>query len=80
MCPEKCRPEDNKNKISLVYGRTIDAWGMVSHTWPFVVPNCRRQAAYGYGVTRAHWAQARKLCLKAMDATSHATAIANQRH
>ena len=29
VCPEKCRPEDNKNKISLVYGRTIDAWGMV---------------------------------------------------
>lgn len=30
VCPEKCRPEDNKTKASLVYGRTIDAWGMVT--------------------------------------------------
>ena len=37
VCPEKCRPEDNKNRTSLVYGRTIDAWGMVRPLQPAAV-------------------------------------------
>ncbi len=28
VCPEKSRPEDNKDKALLVYGRGVDAWAM----------------------------------------------------
>ena len=27
-CPEKCRPEDNKDCKRLWYGRTVDAWAI----------------------------------------------------
>lgn len=27
-CPEKCRPEDNKECEKLWYGRTVDAWAI----------------------------------------------------
>jgi hypothetical protein len=48
VCPEKCRPEDNKNRISLVYGRTIDAWGMVSPRGCSLL-SCRAASACALG-------------------------------